>query len=188
MRISRCPTTVTTANGEVQTHEETRVYVRELDIFFTVTNPRRYASSVIARKALRGSRIFIWVGPWSKTMSYWKWFSDSELRSDRGPGSIYGFLFIELISNSNIITAGRLNYSMDSIFSVQNKNFPGNWKELATLLGAVQQTKSHLHWQFLVIRQSLRRPIVESLHIKPSPFRNKWDCWESSTQDYASAI
>ena len=30
---SRSPTTVITANGEVQTHEEATVYVRELDIF-----------------------------------------------------------------------------------------------------------------------------------------------------------
>ena len=33
---SRCPTTVITANGEVQTHEEATVYVKELDIFLTV--------------------------------------------------------------------------------------------------------------------------------------------------------
>ena len=32
----RCPTTVITANGEVQTHEEATVYVRELDMFLTV--------------------------------------------------------------------------------------------------------------------------------------------------------
>ena len=32
---SRSPTTVITANGEVQTHEEATVYVRELDIFLT---------------------------------------------------------------------------------------------------------------------------------------------------------
>ena len=30
---SRSPTTVITANGEVQTHEEATVYVKELDIF-----------------------------------------------------------------------------------------------------------------------------------------------------------
>ena len=33
---SRSPTTVVTANGEVQTHEEATVYVRELDIFLTM--------------------------------------------------------------------------------------------------------------------------------------------------------
>ena len=33
---SRSPTTVLTANGEVQTHEEATVYVKELDIFLTM--------------------------------------------------------------------------------------------------------------------------------------------------------
>ena len=36
VRISRCPTSVITANGEVQTHEEATVYVKELDMFLTV--------------------------------------------------------------------------------------------------------------------------------------------------------
>ena len=36
MRISRNPTTVVTANGEVLTKEETTVFVRELDLFVTV--------------------------------------------------------------------------------------------------------------------------------------------------------
>ena len=38
-RISRCPASVITANGEVQTHEEATVYVRELYLFLTVKNP-----------------------------------------------------------------------------------------------------------------------------------------------------
>ena len=33
---SRSPTTVITANGEVQTHEEATVHVKELDIFLTM--------------------------------------------------------------------------------------------------------------------------------------------------------
>ena len=33
--ISRCPSTVITANGEVKTHEEATVYVWELDLFLT---------------------------------------------------------------------------------------------------------------------------------------------------------
>ena len=33
---SRSPTTVITASGEVQTHEEATVYVKELDIFLTM--------------------------------------------------------------------------------------------------------------------------------------------------------
>ena len=46
-------TIVITANGEVQTHEEAIVYVKELDIFLTMKSPRKHASSLIARKALR---------------------------------------------------------------------------------------------------------------------------------------
>ena len=36
MRISRSPTTVMTANGEVQTNKEAMVYVKKLDLFVTV--------------------------------------------------------------------------------------------------------------------------------------------------------
>ena len=37
---SRSPTTVITANGEVQTHEEATVYVKELDIFLTIKSSK----------------------------------------------------------------------------------------------------------------------------------------------------
>ena len=47
------PTIVITANGEVQTHEEATVYVKELDIFLTIESPRQHASSIVAWKALR---------------------------------------------------------------------------------------------------------------------------------------
>ena len=36
LTTSKSPTTVITANGEVQTHEEATVYVKELDIFLTM--------------------------------------------------------------------------------------------------------------------------------------------------------
>ena len=36
VRISKSPTTVVTANGEVQTREEAMVHVKELDLFVTV--------------------------------------------------------------------------------------------------------------------------------------------------------
>ena len=36
MRTSRSPTTVMTANGEVQTREEATVYVKQLDLFVKV--------------------------------------------------------------------------------------------------------------------------------------------------------
>ena len=46
------PTIVITANGEVRTHEEATVYFKELDILDN-ERPRGYASSLVARKALR---------------------------------------------------------------------------------------------------------------------------------------
>ena len=46
------PTIVITANGEVQTHEEATVHVKELDLFLT-ESPRKHASSIVAWKALR---------------------------------------------------------------------------------------------------------------------------------------
>ena len=63
------PTIVIPANGEVQTHEEATVYVKELDIFSTLS-PREHASSVIARKALRWKRVFLRMDQWSKTTSH----------------------------------------------------------------------------------------------------------------------
>ena len=36
VKRSRNPTTVVTANGEVQTNEEAQVYVHDLDLFVTV--------------------------------------------------------------------------------------------------------------------------------------------------------
>ena len=46
------PTTVITANGEVQTHEEATVCQR-IGYILDTESPRGYASSFIARKALR---------------------------------------------------------------------------------------------------------------------------------------
>ena len=47
------PTIVITANGEVQTHEEAAVYVKELEKILDNESPRRYARSIVAWKALR---------------------------------------------------------------------------------------------------------------------------------------
>ena len=58
LTTSRSLIIVITANGEVQTHEEATVYVKELDIFLTMKVLEDYASTIIARKALRRKRIF----------------------------------------------------------------------------------------------------------------------------------
>ena len=54
MRISRSPTTVMTANGEVQTREEATIFVKELDLFVTVmlleeTHPQFFHSGSFER-------------------------------------------------------------------------------------------------------------------------------------------
>ena len=46
------PKIVITATGEVQTHEEAIVYVKELDIL-DYESPRKHASSIVAWKAFR---------------------------------------------------------------------------------------------------------------------------------------
>ena len=45
------PTIVITANGEVQTHEEATVYVKELEIFLTMKVLEKHASSIVAWKS-----------------------------------------------------------------------------------------------------------------------------------------
>ena len=59
-----------------------------------------------------------------------------------------------------------------SIISASNKNFPGNWKELVKILGPDEETESQFYWQFHRIWQSLWRPIMESLYVNTSPFRD----------------
>ena len=47
------PTIVITANGEVQTHEEATVYVKELDKFLTMKVLENTPAVFVARKTLR---------------------------------------------------------------------------------------------------------------------------------------
>ena len=77
--------------------------------------------------------------------------------------------------------AGR-GHPIDPVVSVQKKNFSGNRKELAEVLGAEQEAWSHLHWQFLGIWQGLWRSFLESLYVHTTQIGNKWDCWKSSAQ------
>ena len=68
LRRSTTPTTVVTANGEVQTNEEAQVYVHDLDLFVTVQlledTP---AVPSLGKLTLRRARTFLWVGQRSKT-------------------------------------------------------------------------------------------------------------------------
>ena len=72
MRTSKNPTTVMTANGEVQTREGATVYVKELDLFVTVILLWRNTRSSFTREALRGSWVHLPLDQWSKTTSHQK--------------------------------------------------------------------------------------------------------------------
>ena len=86
-RVSQSPTTVVTANGDVQTEEAT-VYVKESDLFVTV-KLLEDAGRSFSRKTLRGSRIFLRVDQWSETTTHQRLQTDKrqhgELRTDRCP-------------------------------------------------------------------------------------------------------
>ena len=69
-RVSKSPTTVVTANGEVQTKEEATVYVKELDSFVTVKLLEDTPAVLSLRKTLRRSRIFQRVDLWSETTTH----------------------------------------------------------------------------------------------------------------------
>ena len=71
MRTSRSPTTVMTANGEVQTREEATVYVKELDLFVTVMFLEE-TPAVLSLGALRESWVYPPLDQRSKTTSHQK--------------------------------------------------------------------------------------------------------------------
>ena len=57
VRVSKSPSTMATAFGEVLTNEEATVYVREVDLFVTVMLLEDYTGSSLTRKSLRRSRV-----------------------------------------------------------------------------------------------------------------------------------
>ena len=58
MRTSRSPTSVMTANGEVQTREEATVHVKDLDLFVTVMLLDE-TPAVLSREPLRESWVYL---------------------------------------------------------------------------------------------------------------------------------
>ena len=61
------------------------------------------------------------------------------------------------------------SHSMDPGVSVQKQNFSRNPEKLTKVPGTREETKSHSHWQFLGIWQSLWRSLLESLHVHTAP-------------------
>ena len=110
VRVSQNPTTVVTANGEVQTKEEATVYVGELDLFVTVMLLED-TRVVLTRKTLRRSREKLPLDQLSETTSHQKWQEDqlqhSELRTLGCPWSINKFLKLIFTCFSHIFIAGK---------------------------------------------------------------------------------
>ena len=163
----RCtwPTTVITANGEVQTHEETTVYVKELDIFLIMKVLEDTPAVLSLGKLCWWTRIFLWVDQRSKTTSHWKRYSDTvkfgKLRTDRGSWFINEFFF-------------KLAF-----FNIHDTFKAGNWSS-QVFLKLVYLT---IHDIF----NCVKRTCGETRTVRPvrdgSPSRNrvKWTCGEPRT-------
>ena len=64
-----CRPTIVTANGEVQTHEEAIVYVKELDMFLTM-KVLENTPAVLSPGKFCDKRVFLRMDQWSKTTSH----------------------------------------------------------------------------------------------------------------------
>ena len=73
MRTSRSPTTVMTANGEVQTREEATVHVKQLDLFVKVVLLEETPAVLSLGKLCEDYRYtYHWISG-QKTTSHQKW-------------------------------------------------------------------------------------------------------------------
>ena len=73
MRTSRSPTTVMTANGEVQTREEATVFVKELDLFVTLMLLEETPAVLSLGKLCEDHGFSLPLDQRSKTTSHQKW-------------------------------------------------------------------------------------------------------------------
>ena len=103
-------------------------------------SPRKHASSIIARKALRWKRIFLWMDKWSKTTSHLKRDSDTlqhgELRSYCGSRLVKFVFRIWFINFKDTFKTGEslLNIFFQLVFFTNSKWYwdsrtrRSNWK------------------------------------------------------------
>ena len=70
VRVSKNPTTVVTANGEVLAEEEATVYVRELDLFVTVMLLENTPAVLSLGKLLRRILVQLPLDEWPETTSH----------------------------------------------------------------------------------------------------------------------
>ena len=82
---SRSPTIVITANGEVQTHEEATLYVKELDIFLTMNVLESFAmkTDILMNGSMVKNHISLKTGfghNATRRTSFLLWFQACQLR------------------------------------------------------------------------------------------------------------
>ena len=73
MRISRSPTTVMTAKGDLQTRKEATEDVKELDLFVTVKLLEDTPAVLSKGKLCEDHGVFLPLDPLSKTTTHQKW-------------------------------------------------------------------------------------------------------------------
>ena len=92
------PTIVITANGEVQNAWRGNGVCQRIGYILDFESPRKHASSIIARKALRWKRVLLRLDQWSKTTSHYRRDSDNlqygELRTYCGSRLVKFVLWI----------------------------------------------------------------------------------------------
>ena len=110
MRISKKPTTVMTANGEVQTREEATVYVKELDLFVNVMLLQQTPAVLSLEKLCEDhGYTYHWTSGQKPHLTK-KWQTNQlqyiELRTIRCPWSVEEFLYFIFTCCFDIFIAG----------------------------------------------------------------------------------
>ena len=118
MRVSKNPTTVMTANGEVQTREEATVFVKQLNLFVKVMLLEETPAVLLSREALRGSWVYPPLDQRSKTTCHPKLQENqlqySELRTILCPWPGDEFLYFIFTCFFNIFIAGNRTHKLRS--------------------------------------------------------------------------
>ena len=125
------PTIVISANGEVQTHEEAIVYVKELDKFLTMKVLENTPAVLSLGKLCDEKRVFLRMDQWSKTTSHQRRDSDNlqygELRSYRGSRLVKFVLWI-FINFKDIYETGESFIFFVLIFFTYSRRKSGSRK------------------------------------------------------------
>ena len=117
LRKSRNPTTVISADGEVQTSEEAQVHVHNLELFVTVQILDDTPAVLSLGKLREKTRLFLWVDQWSKATSDQAWYKNSVQ-----DGKCSFFLLSQKLSSSSSSSSSSTSFPQDSSSSSPTKS------------------------------------------------------------------